>query len=140
MYLVAISIENKSSIPIDITEQSLLISTDAGRKVNTISEWDYSGKVAQNPGQFFTFYSLAGFGAATDGNRILITYNFIPMIIGALNAGYAINNNNKHENDIHKNTIYGKTVQPGETLYGCITLEESTHPALNFSFIPIKAQ
>jgi hypothetical protein len=61
--------------------------------------------------------------------------SLVAVTIGICNMLYAGNANDLHKTFINENEIFGRTVKPGETIYGIVVLNNSHYEPLVFKYL-----
>lgn len=137
MKAVAIKIENLSQTPVQITQESLIISSQ-GARVSILSPEEYAKKVKQRVGAHLlhALYGPWALSWSEDAKgETDVDFIYIPVgaIIGIGNAIRADKANKTNAMTLQMHAIWGKEVGPHQTLYGLVPVKTTGSDTLNFA-------
>jgi len=127
---VSIKIVNNSSDTINILPNTLLVNFN-GKPADIITYKDYVEDVKQATA-IYLVYGIFGPWVTNNGST---SYIPIGLGIGLLNLGVASYANNRHEKDMKKLEIWGKSIKPKSSANGIIFLRNYTYDEIKFVYL-----
>lgn len=111
--VVALKIENTTSSPIVVNED--INFSIGGKEVAPLNSQAVTSSIRQEGIGFYAFYGLLVL-YLYDGGTVTTIPIGVPIGLGNIIVASSANKN--FEKEFNDNNIVGKTIQPGETLYG----------------------